>query len=823
MRTILALLATSLFLFVQLPLQAQNGKPAETIANDSTLVSAPKAYKTAEIAYEIENTNRTLKQADKKLELYRNTAAIDTAFQKLSEHLTTEFAEFNKYDKQNLSKFFLTNTRRVWLSYQSQLDNWQKNMEERLLEMLKIAEDLKKREDMWTQTAANPGIKLLPDEIKLKIDATIQSVQELESKLYGIVKENSSTDSHIVDQIILVDQQIEQIEELQKAYRANLLKATRPLIWKINLKDAYEGTVGSRLKKVWYDNTKSFRESYPAFREYFGSFVNWGIFIIVFILVLRHFYFKQNPEKKHSSDSDINELVIHYPFVSILYLLLFSFFLLFKNIPLALSGVVNLIMLIITYFLLKPYLSSSGKRLVFIFIPLLIFSISEIICWYFGDYARLYLFLEAALGMLLISYLVTPKFRRNMKADFPYVFLLKILGYPVLTAYTLAFIMNLFGYQNLTVFLLKIGIQISYGLIVFIGAWEITKSSLFTLFAVLTHFKSDRPKPYIPILQKRLSLFVTLFYAYIGFRTLLLILELETPFFEGLNAFTKTERHIGSFAFTFEAIIQFSIVMLLTWGIVSTIKIVLAEDNFKRTQRLRGVPAAISITLRMLIAFGGTLFALSVAGIDITKISIMLGAFSVGIGFGLQNIVSNFISGLILIYERPLQVGDTIEINTLMGEVREIGIRSSRVKTFDGAEVIVPNSILVSDQLINWTLSDDKRRIEVIVGVKYGTDPLLVIEILKRIATENVLVSKFPEPVVLFSEFADSSLNFRLLCWVLFANGVQVKSELSIAIDKAFKNHNIEIPFPQLDLHVIDIPAKTKETPTADKPKSTEN
>lgn len=202
----------------------------------------------------------------------------------------------------------------------------------------------------------------------------------------------------------------------------------------------------------------------------------------------------------------------------------------------------------------------------------------------------------------------------------------------------------------------------------------------------------------------------------------------------------------------------------------------------------------------------------------------MIGAFGVGIGFGLQNIVNNFISGLILIYERPIQAGDIIEINNLMGEVKSIGIRSSKVRTYDGAEVVVPNSILVSDQLINWTLSDDKRRLDIMVGVKYGTDPLKVIEILKRVAGEHELVSKDPEPRVLFHEFADSSLNFRLLCWVLFEHGIQTKSDLSVAIDKAFKEANIEIPFPQLDLHVIDTPvnqepvAQPKKSPEDSKP-----
>ena len=307
-------------------------------------------------------------------------------------------------------------------------------------------------------------------------------------------------------------------------------------------------------------------------------------------------------------------------------------------------------------------------------------------------------------------------------------------------------------------------------------------------------------------------LFITLFFTYIMFNGMLRIVELDTPFSEMLSHFLNDERSIGSFVYTYGAIFHFILIMLIAWGLSSIVKIIFDEGNYKKSYRMRGVPAAISTTLRLIIGLTGFFLALSGAGIDLTKISILFGAFGVGIGFGLQNIVNNFISGLILIYERPIQSGDTIEINTLMGEVKDIGIRSSKVRTFDGAEVVVPNSMLVSDQLINWTLSDDRRRIEIIVGVKYGTDPQKVIDILKNVALNHELVSKDPEPRVLFNEFADSSLNFRLLVWVLFEHGIQTKSDLSVAIDRAFKENGIEIPFPQLDLHVIDTPSVEKDT-----------
>jgi small-conductance mechanosensitive channel len=187
---------------------------------------------------------------------------------------------------------------------------------------------------------------------------------------------------------------------------------------------------------------------------------------------------------------------------------------------------------------------------------------------------------------------------------------------------------------------------------------------------------------------------------------------------------------------------------------------------------------------------------------ELTNLSIVLGAFSVGIGFGLQNIFNNMVSGLILAFERPINVGDTVEVGQLMGTVKNIGLRASRVKSFEGAEMIVPNGMLISDILINWTLSDSDRRMDIRVGVAYGTDPREVVRILKEVAMQHELVRKEPEPSALFIEFGDSSLNFRMLAWVDIENKLEVESELKMGINARLKEAGIEIPFPQRDLHI---------------------
>ena len=184
---------------------------------------------------------------------------------------------------------------------------------------------------------------------------------------------------------------------------------------------------------------------------------------------------------------------------------------------------------------------------------------------------------------------------------------------------------------------------------------------------------------------------------------------------------------------------------------------------------------------------------------DVNRFTLLAGAFGVGVGFGLQNIVNNF-SGLILLFERPIHPGDTIEVGGVSGIVKKIGIRSSTISTGDGADAIIPNAILISDKLMNWTLTDPWRRIEISIGVAYGSDLQKVMEILLAVADSSVL--KDPAPAVVFQGFGESALNFGLRVWILVQANLDTRSRLSIALARRCAMRN-PIPFPRRDLNKI--------------------
>jgi potassium-dependent mechanosensitive channel len=204
----------------------------------------------------------------------------------------------------------------------------------------------------------------------------------------------------------------------------------------------------------------------------------------------------------------------------------------------------------------------------------------------------------------------------------------------------------------------------------------------------------------------------------------------------------------------------------------------------------------------------GLLLALGIIGVNATSIAVIFGGLSIGIGFGMQTIFNNFFSGLILLFERPIQVGDTVEINGMRAEVKKINVRATVVQTFDNASVIIPNSEFVSKQVTNWSFKDKRMRRNIEIGVAYGSDIDLVQNTMLEIANKKRNVLKYPKPDVIFIDHADSALIFRLRVWVHLDDYWTIPSQIRNEIDHRFRELGIEIAFPQRDLHIRSLPAE---------------
>jgi small-conductance mechanosensitive channel len=249
-------------------------------------------------------------------------------------------------------------------------------------------------------------------------------------------------------------------------------------------------------------------------------------------------------------------------------------------------------------------------------------------------------------------------------------------------------------------------------------------------------------------------------------------------------------------------------------GIVLFLALLFATRLIQRWMRERAVQSridpSIANSIETVVGYAGislgTLLAVSYAGFDITNLAIVAGALSVGIGFGLQSIVNNFVSGLILLVERPIKVGDRVVVGDQQGYVRRISVRATEVETFDRASVIVPNSELITGRVVNWSHRDWRGAVNVKVGVAYGTDPDEVIAILRNCAQEHPKVLPDPPPGVSLDEFGNNALIFTVRVSLAdIDQGGGVQSDLRVAILKALRAAGIEIPFSQVDVTLRDL------------------
>lgn len=731
-----------------------------------------------------------------------DTRLLDSLFTKQSILLVKESEEFRSYNPYNLSKFFLNNTFLVWSNYQIQFQKWQSEIGVKLQTVIEGLHQINLSKKNW---------KLTLKEIKGQKNHT------LESHIKGIIFDFDSLqgvyiqfeddllllETRIEDKTFLCDQIISETTFLQEGLRRKTFSKTDSSIWNIQLINSFEGTFANKLSKAWSNNYTSARYYFSSIGSSVLSYIFWALLITSAVLLVRKKYLSLNISPNQEEQINIRKIIINHPYAIIVATLILLWIMIFPSIPLLLSDVLFIGIVYSLSLVLTPFVNKSGKRVLKALLFLLLLNIFELYFWYLGDYVRLYLMVETLIALFIIAHFFKVIRNNVSEIDDSKVFKIVRKTIPLLFSfYLIAFLANSFGYVNLSVLITKIAIRTVAMSIIAFGYLKIFENLSFASMAILEKSFPNFSAKHLGTIRKRTIQFVQVFMLLLWVRSMLNIFEIRQEVYELGKGFFTTELEIGSLSISLANIFLFILILILTYLLASFTKNIVEKEILQSIKLPRGVPAAISMVLRIFFVAVGVVFAISAAGIDMSNFGMIAGALGVGIGFGLQNIVQNFISGLILIFERPIQVGDTVEVDTLIGKVKDIGVRASNVITYDGAEVVVPNSNLVANNLINWTLSDSRKRIELNVGTAYGSNPNEVLEILKDVAKNHPNVVKTPAPMALFDGFGDSSLDFRLLFWVSFEFGLVTKSDVAIGIYNKFAEHNIEIPFPQIDLHV---------------------
>ena len=261
---------------------------------------------------------------------------------------------------------------------------------------------------------------------------------------------------------------------------------------------------------------------------------------------------------------------------------------------------------------------------------------------------------------------------------------------------------------------------------------------------------------------------------------------------------------LGETQITVWTIFCFIVLLIVLFYLAGKMKKLLVGRVLARSRLDLGAQQAIGSITRYVVLLVGLLIILQTVGINLTTLNVVAGAVGIGIGFGLQNIASNFISGLIILFERPIKIGDRIEVGGVEGQVISVGARSTTVVSNDNIAIIVPNSKVVTENVVNWSYTDATVRFKIPVSVGYGSDVRLVEKLLLEVARENPDVLEDPEPGVRFLEFGSSGLKFELRAWSrsLVHRKGKLISALNFAIHDKFQQNEIEIPYPQQDIHV---------------------
>ena len=274
------------------------------------------------------------------------------------------------------------------------------------------------------------------------------------------------------------------------------------------------------------------------------------------------------------------------------------------------------------------------------------------------------------------------------------------------------------------------------------------------------------------------------------------------------EVFTTTLFKLGQSDITLGTLFYFIFGFIILTYLGRRFRDLLVDKILLKANVDRGARNSIGLISRVLFMFIGSIVIIQSAGIDMSSLSLLAGALGVGIGFGLQNITDNFISGIIILFEKPIKVGDRIVVGNTEGDVINISVRATTILTNENVSIIVPNSEFISSRVINWSHNNRNIRFDIPVGVSYSEDPEVVRKVLLEVAERNENVLKKPEARVFFDEFADSSLNFTLAVWTSkYTDKPRIlKTELYFEIFKQFKKEGIEIPFPQRDVYIKSQP-----------------
>ena len=802
-----ALLTTLLFLPLLSFAFQENGA-----IQDSVLTGQPEPISVNRLVSEMEELRTLIELNKKKIAPSPRLSRIDSLYPGYKGFITDEEARARRFVTSNPNRQKIDNVIKRWESYRLQLSGWETEIMTYVERNLRLLESFEVESEVWNLTYEQVQQQDVPAELLSNVRGVIRDLEAIQKQ----TKENNYSYLRLQTRLNRLGQTVDEVVKLLLEKKGSetyhLFHQRHPPLWAVSIAGkSPEDTDEARREKMM-EGGVGISELYQTHKEKVYFLLVLGLGLSLFIFYLRRQLTKTIGLEAATRPSSEAYLLFKMPVLIVVFIVIFVARLQLLSGTRFMGDVLITGLLLCSVVLIIHEISSRYKVLIYLSVLFAALDSIKTYVWFDSINYRLFLMGEAILMAGVIFFFTKPyRNTRDQMTTTMGKFIIRLVPLAYFLC-AVSLVSNVLGYTNLSDLSIKVCTQSGIAAIIAYGFLLVFKGFFDSWLEQHFHRVTDPNWSQYTFIKKRSDQFIRFLVIVLFIVGFLNIIDEMRNVEEFVSSLMTEPIIVGNLTFTLGSIFMFLLILLLSYVVSRMIAFLISDQNgLLQFFRLpKGIPSAISLVLRYSILVFGVILALSYLNVDLSKFNLMAGALGLGIGFGLQTVISNFVSGLILVFERPILPGDTIEVNNLFGRVHKIGVRSSNIKTYDGAEVVVPNNNLISNDLINWTLSDSIRRIEILIGTTYDADPNQVLEVLKASAKKFDFVLKDREPVVHFRGFGESSLDFRLWFWVPFEIGLQAQSDVNVEIYNQFAAHNIQIPYPQRDIHIKNMPSVDK-------------
>ncbi|GGZ90711.1 mechanosensitive ion channel family protein [Algibacter mikhailovii] len=689
-----------------------------------------------------------------------------------------------------------------WTNYKAVLSEHQSTIKDRSEEISKIINDVFSDLNKWELTKKELADRSESKDMEESFDRAISSLEEILKAAHLRLDDVFSTQKKITELVLVIDSEISNIEFAENQRRKDYFVFDKKPIWEKGEKLMLGDSISVNSLSSYQLLKEGIKENKKQFLEFFHLNIKTAILQIIFLVLFLAFLItaniKWNKEEILSLKNPIEiqaKTILVNPILTTLSVgfLVTAFF--YDSMVPAYAEF-HVFVILFTTVLLLPKLTGKGIRN-FLWLLFVIYTIT-IFEAFIGVKANLVRNLSLFTSLLL---LVSLYMGRKTVSQYPENFSqilrpFKLISVLYMALLVLSIIANIIGMFGLSAYLTKaVMVSAIFAFVVYLS----TKVFI-SIFILIFKFRTTTNIQTLTTLINATHHRIRPLFNFMGFVVWLLFtlrgFEIYDYIINSYNEIIALEWQIGEMTISLGGMLAFAGIFIITL-ILSKLAAAIFQDEWMVNVLPRGIAPAISLVLRIVMIVIGLYAGFTAAGVDLSKLGFILGALGVGIGFGLQNVVLNFVSGLILAFERPINIGDTIEVDMEMGVVTNIGVRSSNIRAYSGAEVIIPNGDLISKKVVNWTLSNRNRRSNVAMKTSPDADPERVIALFNEIALNHPRTSAIPEPQTYFHGYGpDGNLNFSLMYWTTFSDTLNTDNDIALQIFKKLKEEDIDAPAP---------------------------